>query len=86
MNKEESKPISEDHDYAYTVLFPFTLMIKEVTGHPDRIVAQCDEIPGIIMQAESLEHLRAEAIRLLDDWFEITNKIENEKRDKKIKK
>jgi hypothetical protein len=83
MTADEAKPISEDHDYAYTVLYPFTFMIKEITGHPDRITAQCAEIPGVIMQAESLEHLRAEAIRVFDGWFEVSEQIRKENVNKK---
>lgn len=68
----DEKKIGEgDHDEAYTVLYPFTFHIRAIEHPHDRYVAVCSQLPGIIMQVESLEHLKAEAIQVIDGWFEI---------------
>lgn len=70
--------------YVETVMYPFTFEILKDDGV---VVATCAQIPGIIMQCDSMVELKAEAIRLLDSWFWVTKKIEKDRRRKeKVKK
>ncbi len=61
--------MTEDFDYCETILYPFTLNIKRSGS---KIISQCQQIPGIILQHDSIEELKAEFVRILDGWFEVS--------------